>query len=72
VYETHATNEGPWLDNQAAFTAMFDAALQGFPNPSPGVRQVNIHLGGRQQQAAASAPAATSPASVSPAPAPTR
>lgn len=47
VYETRAVNAGPWLDNRAVLPAMFDAALQGFPSPPAGPRQVNIHLGGR-------------------------
>jgi hypothetical protein len=48
VYETHASNQGPWLDNNAAIPAMFDAALQGFPNPPQGPRRVDIQLGTRQ------------------------
>ena len=46
VFESHAVNEGPWLDNSSVFPAMFQAALQGFPNPPAGPRQVNIQLGG--------------------------
>lgn len=46
VYETHASNDGPWLDNNAVLPAMFDAALQGFPMPPPGPRRVDIHVGG--------------------------
>jgi hypothetical protein len=45
VFESHAVNEGPWLDNSAVFPAMFQAALQGFPNPPAGPRRVNIQLG---------------------------
>jgi hypothetical protein len=45
VFESHAVNDGPWLDPNAAFPAMFEAALQGFPNPPAGPRQVNIQLG---------------------------
>jgi hypothetical protein len=45
VYESHAINEGPWLDNREVFPAMFQAALQGFPNPPAGPRRVNIQLG---------------------------
>lgn len=45
VYETHATNDGPWMDNRSVLPAMFDAALQGFPNPPPGPRRVDIHVG---------------------------
>jgi len=45
VFESHAINEGPWLDNSSVFPAMFQAALQGFPNPPAGPRRVNIQLG---------------------------
>jgi hypothetical protein len=45
VYETRATNEGPWLDGRSVFPAMFDAALQGFPTPPAGPRRVDIHVG---------------------------
>lgn len=45
VYETRAVNDGPWLDNNAVLPAMFDAAMQGFPNPPPGPRRVDIQVG---------------------------
>jgi len=45
VFETHAVNDGPWVDDQAVFTAMFKAAMQGFPAPPPGHRLVNIQVG---------------------------
>ena len=45
VYETHAVNDGPWLDNRAVLPAMFEAALQGFPNPPLGPRRVDIQVG---------------------------
>lgn len=45
VYETHAVNDGPWFDNRAVLPAMFDAALQGFPNPPQGPRRVDIQVG---------------------------
>jgi hypothetical protein len=48
VYETHAVNDGPWMDNRSVLPAMFDAALQGFPNPPPGPRRVDIHVGAAQ------------------------
>lgn len=44
VYETHAVSDGPWRDNNAVLSAMFDAALQGFPNPPPGVRRVDMRV----------------------------
>lgn len=50
VYETHAVNDGPWLDNNTVLPAMFDAAMQGFPNPPAGPRRVDIQVG-RQQAA---------------------
>lgn len=49
VFESHAVNDGPWLDNVAVFPAMFTAALQGFPNPPAGPRRVDIQVGGQQQ-----------------------
>jgi hypothetical protein len=45
VYETNATNAGPWSDSAAVFPAMFDAAMQGFPAPPPGPRRVDIQMG---------------------------
>lgn len=47
VYETHASNDGPWLDHRAVYPLMFEAAMQGFPNPPPGPRRVDIPIGGR-------------------------
>jgi len=44
VYETHAVNDGPLLDNKAVLTAMFDAALQGFPAGSLGPKRVDIQI----------------------------
>ncbi|MDP2262181.1 MAG: hypothetical protein Q8K24_03385 [Hydrogenophaga sp.] len=44
VYETRAAHDGRWQSSPALWGAMFDAALQGFPVPPPGVRQVNIEL----------------------------
>ncbi|MBL0421680.1 DUF4136 domain-containing protein [Ramlibacter sp. AW1] len=46
VYETRAVNEGPWLDDAVAYPALFQAALQGFPNPPPGPRRVDLQVGG--------------------------
>jgi hypothetical protein len=42
VFESHATNDGPWSSNSAIFPPMFEAAMNGFPNPPAGPRQVNI------------------------------
>jgi hypothetical protein len=44
VFESHASNDGPWLDNSTVFPAMFQAALQGFPNPPPGPRRVDVQV----------------------------
>lgn len=44
VFESRATNAGPSLDGNAVFSAMFEAALQGFPNPPAGPRRVDIQL----------------------------
>lgn len=46
VYETRAMNDGPWTDARVVFPLMFEAAMQGFPNPPPGPRRVDIHVGG--------------------------
>jgi hypothetical protein len=45
VYETHAVNDGPWFDNRSVLPAMFEAAMQGFPNPPQGPRRVDIPVG---------------------------
>lgn len=44
VYETHAAHDGRWTDDKAILGAMFEAALQGFPNPPAGPRRVNIEI----------------------------
>jgi hypothetical protein len=51
VYETRAVNDGPWFDNASVLPAMFQAALQGFPNPPAGVRQVDIQVGAAKKAA---------------------
>lgn len=55
VYETRASSDGPWLDAAVVLPAMFQAALQGFPNPPAGPRRVDIQIGGQTQAAAAPA-----------------
>ncbi|HEY1227790.1 MAG TPA: DUF4136 domain-containing protein [Ramlibacter sp.] len=60
VFESHANSDGPWIDPQAAIPAMLEAALQGFPNPPPGLRQVDLNLGAPRTVSAA--PAAAAPA----------
>jgi len=44
VYETRARNDGPYSSSAAILPVMFQAALQGFPNPPPSERRVNIEL----------------------------
>jgi hypothetical protein len=44
VYETRAKHESPWADSLNILPAMFDAALQGFPTPPVGARQVVVEL----------------------------
>lgn len=44
VYETHARNDGPYSASADILPVMFQAALQGFPNPPPGERRVNIEV----------------------------
>ncbi len=44
VFESHASHEGIWSDGEVVLAAMLDAALQGFPTPPAGVRQVNIEI----------------------------
>jgi hypothetical protein len=44
VFESHAAHDGRWSDTEAVLPALFEAALRGFPNPPPGVRQINIEI----------------------------
>lgn len=44
VYETQAAHDGRWNSSPELWGAMFDAALQGFPTPPGGLRQINIDL----------------------------
>jgi hypothetical protein len=46
VFETHARNDGPYSNSAHVLPVMFQAALQGFPNPPQGERRVNIDLTG--------------------------
>lgn len=59
VYETSAVHEDVWVSDPAVYGLLLDAALQGFPQPPQGPRQVRIPLA----TAAGSAPAAAAPAS---------
>jgi hypothetical protein len=44
VYETHARNDGPYNASADVLPVMFQAALQGFPNPPKGERRVNLEI----------------------------
>jgi len=44
VYETRATHDGPWADSERILPALLEAALQDFPAPPAGVRQVPIEI----------------------------
>jgi hypothetical protein len=44
VYETRASFDGPWSDSQLLLPVVFDAALQGYPNPPAGPRKVVSEL----------------------------
>ncbi len=44
VYETHAAHDGRRTDEKAILSAMFEAAMQGFPNPPAGPRRINIEI----------------------------
>ncbi|MCX7814526.1 MAG: hypothetical protein N2256_03430 [Tepidimonas ignava] len=42
VYETRATQDGPWADTPTLWRALLSAALDGFPQPPSGPRRVVI------------------------------
>ncbi len=44
VYETVASQDGPWADSPRLWSALFDAALQGFPLPPAGTRRIVTEL----------------------------
>jgi hypothetical protein len=44
VFESRAKHDGPWHDSLAILPAMFDAALQGFPQPPAGPRRVVVEI----------------------------
>jgi hypothetical protein len=73
VFESRAVNDGPWNDSATVLSALFQAALNGFPNPPQGLRRVEMQVGGSQAPAPATGPAAASPGpGPAPAPAPLR
>lgn len=63
VYETWAVHEDVWVSDPAVYGVLLDAALQGFPQPPQGPRQVRLPL----PTAGAAAPAAAQPGVVVPA-----
>ncbi len=42
VYETSAVHEDVWVSDPAVYGVLLDAALQGFPQPPQGLRQVRL------------------------------
>lgn len=44
VYDTHARHDGTWSNTDAVLTALFAAALQGYPDPPAGPRRVDVPL----------------------------
>lgn len=44
VYETSAVHEDVWVSDPAVYGVLFDAALNGFPKPPPGGREVRLPL----------------------------
>lgn len=47
AYETLASFDGPWADSGQLLPVVFDAALQGYPNPPSGPRKVITELPGK-------------------------
>ena len=44
VFETSAAHDGRWNSSPGLWRAMISAALEGFPAPPKGTRQVNIDV----------------------------
>ncbi|MFN4121151.1 DUF4136 domain-containing protein [Acidovorax sp.] len=65
VYETSAVHEDVWVSDPAVFGVLLDAALQGFPQPPQGSRQVRIPLS--PTPAVSSTPATPATATAAPA-----
>ena len=57
VYETSATHEDVWVADPAVYGVLFDAALQGFPQPPQGPRQIRLPLPPAPGKAPAATPA---------------
>lgn len=67
VYETSAVHEDVWVSDPAVYGVLLDAALQGFPQPPQGPRQVRLPFSPTTAGAPAHSPA--QPGVVVPAPA---
>ena len=44
VFESRANHDGRWRDDRNVLPAMFQAALQGFPNSAAGLRRVVVEI----------------------------
>ncbi len=44
VFETRALSDGAQYETLAVLSAMLDAALNGFPQPPPGPRQISVQI----------------------------
>lgn len=44
VYESRAAHDGPWGDGPGVWTALVNAAMDGFPNPPTAPRRVVIEI----------------------------
>lgn len=44
AFETRASHDGRWWDDEPVLRAMLEAALRGFPNPPLGLRRVAIEI----------------------------
>jgi hypothetical protein len=62
VYDTHARHDGTWHDTDNVLSALFAAALEGYPQPAQSVRRVGVPLLPVVSGAAGSAPATPAPA----------
>ena len=67
VYETSAVHEDVWVSDPAVYGVLLDAALQGFPQPPQGPRQVRLPF--TPPTAGTPAPSPALPGVVVPAPA---
>ncbi len=66
VFESRAFSETYYLNNDEVLTAMFDAALAGFPNPPAGPRRVNVEVVPPPRPGASAPAAAPQPAAATP------